>query len=130
MPPKKEGPSLRYEKMPLGRPAVFLLPSEKLMRPDVSGKSAKDVVEQFLLDTYGGFTCTNGNISGYWRDERQKKDHYGEHRLYTVAFPDKKRIPELERFLARMAVILGEDCIYLETGEDAWLIYPIPPQKA
>ena len=121
---KKNPLAIKYRKVSLGRPAVFLLPSLKLMQKDVGGKTAEAMVEEFLMDTYGGFTCTAGNIFGYWRSVPDKREHYGEHRLYTVSVADKRRIPELERFLDGMAVILGEESIYLETGEDSWLIYP------
>ena len=30
----------------------------------------------------------------------------------------------VEAFLARVATDIGEQSIYLETGEDAWRIYP------
>jgi hypothetical protein len=29
----------------------------------------------------------------------------------------------LQRFLSQLAAELGEDSIYLEYGEDAWLVY-------
>ncbi len=42
----------------------------------------------------------------------------------------KDRIAILEAFLAEIAVAMGEECIYFETGEDAWLIYPDPQTGA
>lgn len=116
---------MRYSKQSLGRPATFLLPSLKLKSAWEVGKeaTAEQMVQQFLLTHFGGFTVTAGNIFGYWRDDTDKV-FYGEHRMYTVAFPGKEKIALLEEFLAQIARILEEDSIYFETGEDAWLIYP------
>ena len=80
-----------------------------------------------MIAQFGGFTVTAGNIFGYWTGADQEM-FYGEHRLYSVAFNGKEKIPVLEKFLAQVAFILGEQCIYLETGEDAWLIYPTKPK--
>jgi hypothetical protein len=41
-----------------------------------------------------------------------------------VSFKGKERIPKLQKFLAGMCRLMGEECLYLETGEDSWLIYP------
>jgi hypothetical protein len=108
----------------LGRPAVILVPSVKLeSRFKRARRTIREEFEDFLLKTYGGFTCAVGMTHGRWRDPRTGEVFYGEHRVYTVAFLGKHRIPQLERRLAKLATYLGERCIYLETGEDAWLIY-------
>jgi|CXWL01.1.fsa_nt_gi hypothetical protein len=120
---------MKYTKQSLGRPAVFLLPSLKLKDKWEKGKSltAEQAIEEFLLSHFGGFTVTAGNIFGYWRDVESIEGRvaYGEHRMYTVAFSGKEKIPLLEKFLAEVAYILEEKSVYFETGEDAWLIYPI-----
>lgn len=107
----------------LGRPAVFLLPSLKLKKRNTGGGTIEDHVHAFLLKEFGGYTVTAGNIFGYWKGERRDL-FYGEHRLYSVAFSGKGRIPALQSFLADIAAKMREQCIYLECGEDAMLVYP------
>jgi len=114
---------MKYTKQALGRPAVFLLPSLKLKRLCDPETNIEDMVGNFLLKHFGGYTVTAGNIFGYWKNARGEVD-YGEHRVYTVAFPGTEKISMLERFLAKLASDIGEESVYLETGEDAWLIYP------
>jgi len=44
-----------------------------------------------------------------------------------VAFLEDERqtkVPKLQEFLAKICKDIGEECIYLECGEDAMLIYP------
>lgn len=100
----------------LGRMAVFLVPAKKL--EDGIGER----IERFLLDEYGGYTASTTNSTGWWKDDKGQR-HYDLHRQYKASFPGKERIARLESFLADIARDTGEDCIYLETGEDAWLIY-------
>ena len=115
---------MKYTKQSLGRPATFLLPSLKLQQEWVGvRKKVAQVVEEHLLEYYGGYTAAAGNIFGEWR-ANTGKIFYGEHREYSVAFVGKEKIPHLEKFLATVAFIINEECIYMTTGEDAWLIYP------
>ena len=76
-----------------------------------------------MIGNFAGYTVETGNILGYRKDSRGE-EHYGEHRLFRVAFAGKDRVAVLEEFLARVAAEIGERSVYLETGEDAWLIYP------
>ena len=103
--------------------AVFLLPSLKLKQRDADGLAVEDRIHRFLIGNFAGYTVETGNILGFWRDQAGH-EHYGEHRLFRVAFAGKDRIPALEAFLAGVAADIGERSIYLETGHDAWLIYP------
>jgi hypothetical protein len=112
-----------YRRESLGRMAVFLLPSLKLKQRGPDGLAVEDRVHRFLLGNFAGYTVETGNILGFWTD-RQGREHYGEHRLFRVAFAGEGRVPVLEAFLARVAAEIGEQSIYLETGEDAWLISP------
>lgn len=112
------------KKVSLGRMAVFLLPVLKLETHAVRGIKLKDAVHGFLLSKFNSYTAQDGHIFGYWRDPRTDKEHYDVHRTYKVSFEGKDRIPLLEKFLADVATEIEEECIYLETGEDAWLIYP------
>lgn len=108
-----------YEKTPLGRPAVFFLPSIKINNPE---KKIKEEIGDFLLKEFGGYTLQSGNIEGCWRGKSGM--NYDQSLVYTVAFLGKDRIPTLEKFLAGIAKEIGEEAIYLETGEDSWLIKP------
>jgi hypothetical protein len=112
-----------YRRESLGQMAVFLLPSLKLKQRGLDGLAVEDQIHRFLIGNFAGYTVETGNILGFWKDG-QGREHYGEHRLFRVAFAGKDRIPVLEAFLARVATDIGEQSIYLETGEDAWLIYP------
>ncbi|MCL4437619.1 hypothetical protein M1513_01085 [Patescibacteria group bacterium] len=113
---------MRVKKESLGRMAVFLLPSLKLEQRDQKGKTIKDIVHDFLVKNFNGYTVETGNIFGYWK-QKDGRIEYGEHRKFTVAFVGKNKIPILEIFIARIAYAIGEECVYLETGEDSWLIY-------
>lgn len=113
---------MTVKKISLGRMAVFLIPSMKLEMDDGTGRTFRDVIHAFLLERYAAYTVQAGNIAGHWKDS-SGKPVYDEHRLYKVAFAGKERIPALEAFLAKLARLMREDCIYFETGEDSWLIY-------
>lgn len=115
---------MKYKKVSLGRMAVFLLPSLKLKSRDKNGITIEEKIHQFLLAHFSGYTASSGTIFGFWKEGNKKRELYGEHKEYKVSFVGKERIPILENFLARIARETGEQCIYLETGEDAWLIYP------
>lgn len=112
-----------YRRESLGRMAVFLLPSLKLKQRGPDGAAVEERIHRFLLANFVGYTLETGNILGYWKDDRGG-EQYGEHRLFRVAFQDEARVPVLEAFLAEVAAEIGEQSIYLETGEDAWLISP------
>ncbi len=108
---------------PLGRMAVFLLPSLKLKQRQKRGRTYEEIVHQFLLKNFGGYTASAGNIFGFWRDEKAGPEWYGEHREYKVSFRGQNRVAMLQRFLGRLASELDEETIYLEYGEDAWLVH-------
>ena len=112
-----------YLDEPLGRPAVFLLPSDLMGMKVENLKTCRQVVEDFLSSEYGGYTDEGGGHSGYWKGE-SGIDYKDKFQKYRVSFKGKDRIPKLKRFLSYIAYALGEESIYLETGEDAWLIYP------
>lgn len=109
--------------------AVFLLPSLKLKRHRRGGKSYEEIVHHFLMKHFGGYTASAGNIFGFWRDEQTGREFYGEHREYKVSFRGRDRRAMLQRFLGRLAGELGEETIYLEHGEDAWLVYASEKQR-
>jgi len=103
--------------------AVFLLPSLKLKRRKRRGQSYDEIVHHFLMKHFGGYTASAGNIFGFWRDEQTGREFYGEHREYKVSFRGRDRMTMLQRFLSKLAAELGEETIYLEHGEDAWLVH-------
>ena len=110
----------------LGRRALFLVPSVKVYNRKYS-KSKQNVaraIHNFLKDTFGGYTCASGNIYGYFASESTE---YDELREFRVAFKEDERrtkVPLLQEFLANLCGDIGEECIYLECGEDAMLVYP------
>ncbi|MFL6414834.1 MAG: hypothetical protein ACJ74Y_04090 [Bryobacteraceae bacterium] len=106
----------------LGTRAAFLLPSLKLKGLAPEGTTFEHSVHQFLLSRFDGYTATSGNLFGYWKDQGGN-DSYGEHRQFSVALIDDGKLPELKAYLARLASQMDEDCIYLETGGAAALIY-------
>jgi hypothetical protein len=103
-----------------GHIAAFLLPSLKLKQ-----RSLEEKVHQFLLEAFGGYTATGGNIYGYWKDDNGDVD-YGEHKEYKVALLDDTRLPALERFLADIAAEMDEKTIYLEAGKEARFVDATP----
>ncbi len=114
------GPGFRLDA--LGRMAVFLLPSLKLKQKKL-GRSFEDIVHHFLLKNFDGYTASAGNIFGFWRDQKTGREFYGEHKEYKVSFRGRDRVAMLQKFLSQLASELGEESIYLEYGEDAWLVY-------
>ena len=106
----------------LGRMAHFLLPMQKVATRRVGGALLRDYVHDFLLKEFASYSAQDG-ITGWWRDPRTSIEHFDLHTLYKVSFVGKDRIPTLEAFLEDVATEIDEICIYLETGEDAWLIY-------
>jgi len=114
---------MNYREQSLGAPAVFLLPSLKLKEPARSGSSPESRLHDFLMKNFGGYTAQAGNIFGYWKDEAGG-DSYGEHREFTVSLTDDSKLPLLKRHVASLAREMKEQCIYLRTGNETFLIYP------
>ena len=106
----------------LGRMAVFLLPSLKLKQKK-RGRTYEQTVHLFLMKHFAGYTATAGNIFGFWRDDKTGREYYGEHKEYKVSFRGRDRVAMMQKFLSELARELDEDSIYLEYGEDAWLVY-------
>lgn len=102
--------------------AVFLVPSLKLKQRDRSGQTDEEKIHRYLLERFGGYRAAAGNIFGYWKDDAGKES-YGEHKEYKVALLDDNRLPQLKQFLSRVCREIGEECIYLETGKEAFFIY-------
>ena len=87
-------------------------------------QSIAKTIHCFLLEVFCGYTCASGNIYGYFKSTN---DEYDELREFRVAFKEDDfgtKVPKLQKFLADICSDIGEECIYLECGEDAMLIYP------
>lgn len=114
----------KYTKDSLGLIGVFLLPSLKLKEHSKkNGKTFEEIIHQFLMRKFNGYTAAGGNIFGYWKSPKGR-EFYGEHKEYRVSFTAKEDIPTLEGFLAKIGAELREQSIYMEIGEKSWLIYP------
>ncbi|MDP9038840.1 MAG: hypothetical protein M3O02_06120 [Acidobacteriota bacterium] len=110
----------------LGRSIRFLLPSLKLKQRLPGGGTIEQEVHGFLVERFGGYTAASGNLFGYWKDDAGD-DSYGEHREFTVALAGDELLGELKRFLSELAGKLEEECLYLEEGEEALLVYAATP---
>jgi hypothetical protein len=119
----------RFREQPIGKIAVFLVPSLKLKRRSQSGQPLEERIHRFLLRRFGGYTAAAGNIFGYWKDERGRQ-LYGEHKEYKVGLLNDGKIPHLKRFLAELAADLSEECLYLEAGKEASFIYAASPARS
>ncbi len=110
---KKNG----YREEYLGKPAIFSIPSSKLERVEF-------LIDLFLIENYGHAWSQTPNVKGYWMG---KPD--GDYTKFEISFVGKEKIPNLKQFLAVIAEKIGEECIYLLTGDDSWYIYPLLPNQ-
>lgn len=106
----------------MGRVVRFLLPSLKLKQAAEGARTQEEQVHRFLTATFGGYTAASGNLFGYWTDDTGR-EQYGEHREFTAVLADEGRLDELKRFLAVLARSMAEECIYVEVGGEAVLVY-------
>jgi hypothetical protein len=91
---------------------------------DGSNETVQDYLERQLTEQFGGYTADQSTVYGTWVNQ-EGHVRPSESRMYVVAFKGRERVPELQMLLASLAKRLGETCVYLETGEDAWLVYPL-----
>ena len=110
----------------LGRPAQFLLPVQKLGMSTPSGKDIRDDLHDFLLAEFGAFTTAHIPGFGIWRDAHGKAV-VDDCTQYKVSFKGKDRIPVLLAKLKEVCQLMSEDCIYVEAGQYAGLLYPLKP---
>ena len=108
----------------LGRPAHFLIPKIKWDSPDITfrSKTVSTLVHEFLMGNYNGYSTRE--LKGIWRPRKGAPAYVELMVEVKVSFRGKERIPKLQKFLAGMCTLMKEECLYLETGEDSWLIYP------
>lgn len=108
----------------LGRPAHIYIPVSKWTAYiAVYNAQVGRIIEDFCTQKYGGYTL-GGPLIGSWKKDKDTPAIEEKVVEVKVAFLGKERIPELQEFLAKMCAVIGEQCLYLETGEDSWLIYP------
>ena len=74
-----------------------------------------------MTDKFGGYTCASGNIYGYFTSEFTE---YDELREFRVSFSDVEAFGALCEFLTTLAADIGEECIYVRKGDEAFLVYP------
>lgn len=117
---QRTNPKTKQER--LGPIAAVLLPIEKLKDTSPHGRPYEREIHDYLVGHFNGYTVSSGNISGHWKDD-SGRDHYGEHREYKVALPNKESATELQDYLAQLASEMGEECIYAEFGAEIFLIY-------
>lgn len=110
----------------LGKRALFLIPSVKAYNRKYSKTKARIAkkIHNFLMKAFAGYTCASGNIYGYFGRDYAEYDELREYRVAFLENDKKTKIPKLKRFLAKLCADIGEECIYLELGEDAMLVYP------
>ncbi|MBI5654121.1 hypothetical protein HZC53_00485 [Candidatus Uhrbacteria bacterium] len=113
-----------YEVIDLGRPAAFLIPGAKLKVALPSGTTVEEHLKDILLKEFGAFSVTELPYVGLWRNH--ERDLICDRSMrYEVSFVGQDRIPLLMGMLARIAAVVGEECIYFTAGEDACLIKPV-----
>ena len=111
--------------VPLGRPAHFFIPADKWDERDYTDEEGNTInvqVHNFLVENYQGYTV-RGPFKGFWSPKEGEGSNEPVMEI-KASFIGKERIPKLQKFLAGLCELMNEECLYLETGEDSWLIYP------
>jgi len=116
-------PTVKHRKESIGRMAVFFLPTHLLGKTLSNEQRCADFVTSFIEQTYGGCTVEGSDHAGFWLNDAGK-EFRGLYTKYRVSFRGRDRIAELDNFLAFIGKELNQESIYLETGEDSFLIYP------
>jgi hypothetical protein len=115
----------------LGRRAAFLIPSIKVYNRKYS-KTHRNIartVHNFLVRVFRGYTCLTAGIYGYFTSEATEYDELKEFRVAFKEDEKRTKIPKLLKFLATICGDIGEECIYVECGEDALLVYPSKKER-
>lgn len=114
--------SPNYHLQDLGRPAVFLIPVKKF-ELEIDGVPLKEHLHGFLSEHFTAYTASLIPSLGVWKGPGDVPV-FDESWEYKVSFEGKDRIPFLMGELARIAALIGEECIYFEAGQYACLIHP------
>lgn len=114
--------SKHYKIKDLGRAAVFLLPIKKLKRK-IKGVTLEKYLNDFLIRQFGSYRVPTAKSPGFYKDSR-KTIVFDRCREYEVSFLGKSKIPKVIKMLAKVALAINEECIYLKTGQYSCLVYP------
>ena len=112
--------------IPLGRLAVFYVPSDKMDDPHFGrdGLTPTQLFDRFFLAKFGGLTHEESKIRGQWTSPDGQKVFTDKHQRYEVSFAGRKKAREFVAFLSQMCRLLGEESIYLTMGSRSWLVMP------
>lgn len=100
----------------IGRTAHFLIPIAKIDMPLANGDTPRVLLKRFLEEKYGGST-QDPHVQGVWK--ALVEAHVG----YSVAFK-KECILDFLEFLRSLCLQMSEECIFLEMGEETYLVRP------
>ena len=106
----------------LGRPAIFLIPINKLQKK-IEGVTVRESLHQFLVKNFSAYTTSTVPGFGFWKNDK-KLTIVDECCEYEVSFLGKNKIPVLLRKLAEITNATGEECIYVKAGQYSALVYP------
>lgn len=114
------------ELLPIGQVAVFYVPVQKLDCPEygLSGRTPRQMFEEFFMDHYNAYTLELSNTQGFWREHRHTQIFRDENARYEVSFDGKDRVPSFVDFLSMMCALMGEEAIYLTMGYQSYLVLP------
>ena len=115
---------------PLGKTASFYVPAAKIndSRYGQGGRRPSELLEEFFVDNFGGFTHEQSQIKGRWVSDNGQMVFTDEHQRYEVSFAGKIKTAEFFAFLSDMCRRLEEGSIYVTYGGDSWLVRPDEPR--
>jgi len=131
--PKSRREASRWSKIPkgnyrvvdAGRPAVFLLPIEKLGLVMPGGVTVQDSLHEFFAAHFTGYAFDIKEKAGFYFDG--KTVVYDKCFEYKVSFIGKAKIRLLFEKLAEIAMFIKGKCIYVEAGQYSAFLFPLYP---
>ena len=126
----KSRPAIEHDHLiPLGRSAVFYVPSDKMDDPRYGrdGLTPTELFDRFFLEKFGGLTHEESKIRGQWTSPDGQKVFTDRHQRYEVSFAGRRKAREFVDFLSQMCSLLGEESIYLTMDSRSWLVTPQEP---
>jgi putative nucleotidyltransferase with HDIG domain len=111
-----------------GRTASFFLPCKKIDRDNLRK------ITNFLKNNFKNFKYRFEDVNGFWIDDKTGKSYQDKNVAFHCSFGGNNqkeieiKLQELKNFLAQLSYDTQEVSIYLETGEDAQIIYPDIPK--
>jgi hypothetical protein len=115
--------SFRNRVQRIGTTVTFYVPKKKLTRRLVGpgNRRASEVISEFFLEHFGGFTHETSRIQGYWVGGRGQTIS-DTHERFEVAVRGRAQLGFLLEFLGRLCAQLKEDSIYTTYDGRTWLI--------